>query len=162
VPVSVHMNAGTPDQLREIARRVAGECRAGDVLVLTGELGAGKTTFTQGLAVGLGITDAVTSPTFVISRVHRHPGGGLSLVHVDAYRVGSIGELDDIDLEADLDSSVVAIEWGRGLADDLSPCGLDIVISRSDDPDDDERTVTLTARDARWERVLLDEGQWSS
>lgn len=156
------MIASTPDQLRAIAAKVARGCRAGDVLVLSGELGAGKTTFTQGLAAGLGITDAVTSPTFVISRVHRHPTGGLSLVHVDAYRVDSVGELDDIDLEADLDASVLAIEWGRGLADGLSPHGLDIVISRSDDPDDDERTVALAARDARWEQLLQDEGQWSS
>lgn len=160
--MSVQLHASTADQLRAIAHRVGIECRAGDVLVLSGDLGAGKTTFTQGLASGLGIADAITSPTFVISRVHHHPNGGLSLVHVDAYRVSSIGELDDIDIEADLDASVVVIEWGRGLAEDLSPYGLDIEILRSDAVDDEDRQLTITARDARWEQILLDEERWTS
>lgn len=152
--LSVHLTAATPDELQAIAERLAQGCHGGDVLVLTGQLGAGKTTFTQGLARGLGIDDQVTSPTFVISRVHVHPGDGLSLVHVDAYRVGSGAELDDLDLEADLDGAVVAVEWGRGLAEALSPEGLDIVIGRSDDEHDEERTVTITPRGERWAEQL--------
>ncbi len=147
---SAHLTAATPDELRGIAERIAQGCAGGDVIVLTGDLGAGKTTFAQGLARGLGIQDSVTSPTFVISRVHPHPGHGLTLVHVDAYRLGSLAELEDLDLEADLDRSVVAVEWGRGLAEGLSPEGLDIVIGRSDDESDEERIVSVTARGGHW------------
>jgi len=130
------------------------------VIVLMGELGAGKTTFTQGLARGLGITEPVTSPTFVISRVHPHPTGGVSLVHVDAYRVGSAAELDDLDLEADLSTSVVVVEWGRGLAEDLSPEGLDVAITRSDSDDDERRTLELAGRGPRWTALLADPSRW--
>lgn len=147
---SVHLSATTAEELRSVAQRLAGACVGGDVIVLTGDLGAGKTTFTQGLARGLGIEEHVTSPTFVISRVHPHPAEGLALVHVDAYRLGSFAELDDLDLEADLDRAVVAVEWGRGLAEGLSPEGLDIVLGRSDDESDEERTVSITARGGHW------------
>jgi tRNA threonylcarbamoyladenosine biosynthesis protein TsaE len=147
---SVHLTAATPDELWSAAERIASGCVGGDVLVLSGDLGAGKTTFTQGLARGLGIDEPVTSPTFVISRFHAHPADGLSLVHVDAYRLGSYAELDDLDLEADLDRAVVAVEWGRGLAEGLSPEGLDIEIGRSDDETDEERTVSITARGGHW------------
>lgn len=130
------------------------------MIVLVGELGAGKTTFTQGLARGLGITEPVTSPTFVISRVHPHPTGGVSLVHVDAYRIGSAAELDDLDLEADLSTSVVVVEWGRGLAEELSPEGLDVAIARSDSDDDERRTLELAGRGPRWTALLADPSRW--
>lgn len=156
------LSAPTPDALRLLAQGIGAACVGGDVLVLSGDLGAGKTTFTQGLALGLGIDERVTSPTFVISRVHPHPSGGPALVHVDAYRLGSLGELEDLDLDADLQRSVVVIEWGRGLAETLSPDGLDVVITRSDDPNDDVRTVTLSARGDRWARRVEDESRWSS
>lgn len=154
------LSAPTPDSLRLLAQDIGRLCVGGDVLVLSGDLGAGKTTFTQGLARGLGIDERVTSPTFVISRVHPNPTGGPALLHVDAYRLGSLGELEDLDLDADLESSVVVVEWGRGLAESLSPEGLDVVITRSDDPDDDVRTVTLTSRGERWSRLLSDESGW--
>lgn len=156
------LSAPTPESLRRIAQDIGGSCVGGDVLVLSGDLGSGKTTFTQGLALGLGIDERVTSPTFVISRIHPHPAGGPSLVHVDAYRLGSVGELEDLDLAADLEASVVVVEWGRGLAESLSPEGLDVVITRSDDPDDDVRTVTITPRGDRWTRLLSDEDRWSA
>lgn len=130
--------------------------------MLSGDLGAGKTTFTQGLALGLGIDERVTSPTFVISRVHPHPAGGPALVHVDAYRLGSLGELEDLDLDADLQRSVVVVEWGRGLAESLSPEGLDVIITRSDDPEDDVRSVAIAPRGERWARLLADETRWSA
>lgn len=156
------VSAPSPDSLRHLAQDIGRLCAGGDVLVLSGDLGAGKTTFTQGLALGLGIEERVTSPTFVISRVHPHPSGGPALVHVDAYRLGSLGELEDLDLDADLQRSVVVVEWGRGLAETLSPEGLDVVITRSDDPEDDVRTVTITARGDRWAGLLSDAGRWSS
>ncbi|MEW1979552.1 tRNA (adenosine(37)-N6)-threonylcarbamoyltransferase complex ATPase subunit type 1 TsaE [Citricoccus sp. NPDC079358] len=122
------------------AARLASALRAGDVLILTGELGAGKTTFTQGLGAGLGVREGIISPTFVISRIHpsvvgrsegadgsggvdgsRGTGGeGPDLVHVDAYRLGSAGELSDLDLDATVDRSVTVVEWGRGVAESLA------------------------------------------
>jgi tRNA threonylcarbamoyladenosine biosynthesis protein TsaE len=144
----------TAGRMRELGARLGGRCLGGDVIVLSGELGAGKTTLTQGIAVGLGITDQVTSPTFVIVRVHCHPGAGLDLVHVDAYRLGSVVEMDDLDLESDLDRSVVVVEWGAGLADDLSESRLDVAIDRSQEEDDEAREVVLTAYGHRWIAAL--------
>lgn len=122
----------------------------GDLLVLTGALGAGKTTLTQGIADGLGVRGPVTSPTFVIARVHPSLGGGPDLVHVDAYRLGSALELDDLDLDADLGSSVTVVEWGAGLAEQLSDARLEITLSG-----DDERTARLVAVGGRWSAVLV-------
>ena len=156
----LHLTADTPDELRSIAGRLGALCAGGDVIVLSGDLGAGKTTFTQGLALGLGITEPVTSPTFVISRVHPHPAGGPSLVHVDAYRLGSVAELDDLDLQADLAQSVIVVEWGGGLAEHLSPAGLDIVITRSAFADDERRALAVTARGGRWTGLLANESGW--
>lgn len=154
------LTAATPDDLRAIAEDIGSQCRGGDVIVLSGDLGAGKTTFTQGLARGLGIEEPVTSPTFVISRVHPHPSGGVSLVHVDAYRLGSVAELDDLDLDADLSMSVVVVEWGRGMAEELSPNGLDIVITRSATGEDEQRTVAISGRGDRWSSLLDDADRW--
>ena len=109
--------------------------RAGDLLVLTGELGAGKTTFTQGLGEGLGVREGIISPTFVLVRIHPnlpdgpHPGGP-DLVHVDAYRLGSASEIDDIDLENTLDSSVTVVEWGRDRVEHLSDSRLEVELHR--------------------------------
>ncbi len=102
------------------AARLARELRPGDVLILTGELGAGKTTFTQGLGAGLGVREGIISPTFVLSRIHPSLGDGPDLVHVDAYRLGSAGELSDLDLDTTVDRSVTVVEWGRGLAESLA------------------------------------------
>lgn len=125
----------------------------GDLLVLTGALGAGKTTLTQGIADGLGVRGPVTSPTFVIARVHPSLGGGPDLVHVDAYRLGSALELDDLDLDADLGSSVTVVEWGAGLAEQLSDARLEITLIG-----DDERTVRLVGVGDRWSAVLVSLG----
>ena len=144
----------TADDMRAVGALIGSTCRGGDVLVLSGDLGAGKTTFTQGLATGLGIDERVTSPTFVISRVHANDSGGPGLVHVDAYRVGSALELDDLDLDADLATSVVVVEWGGGLAERLSEERLDIVITRSDDDADEQRVMRLAPHGARWQSAL--------
>jgi tRNA threonylcarbamoyladenosine biosynthesis protein TsaE len=148
---AVH-HAPDADAMRELGRSVAAQLRAGDLVVLTGSLGAGKTTFTQGLGAGLGVRGAVTSPTFVIARVHRSEVGGPALVHVDAYRLGGIDELDDLDLDTSLDQAVTVVEWGEGLAEGLSESRLEVSIVR-DDPDDhrsERRRVEITPVGPRW------------
>ena len=112
-------------------------------MILTGDLGAGKTTLTQGIGQGLGVRGDVTSPTFVISRVHPSLDDGPPLVHVDAYRLGGAAELDDLDLDTDIDDAVTVVEWGEGLAESLSIDRLELSLTRSDD---DVRTLTLTPR----------------
>jgi tRNA threonylcarbamoyladenosine biosynthesis protein TsaE len=128
--------------------RLAAELRAGDLLLLNGPLGAGKTTLTQGIGAGLAVRGAVTSPTFVLARIHPGP---LPLVHVDAYRLRESGiarlELDDLDLDASLEDSVTVVEWGEGLVEGLTEARLDI---RLDRPRDGARTVTVTPVGGRW------------
>ncbi len=152
------------DAMRDLGERLAARLRAGDLLVLVGGLGAGKTTFTQGLGAGLQVRGAVTSPTFVLSRVHPSTVGGPALVHVDAYRLGlGAGDgddlgvvLDDLDLDASLDDAVTVVEWGEGLAERLAEDRLEVRIDRSSDPDDETRVVRLLAVGARWDGVPLD------
>ena len=134
--------------MRGLGRSVAGQLAPGDLIVLTGSLGAGKTTFTQGLGAGLGVRGSVTSPTFVIARVHPSEVGGPALVHVDAYRLGGVAELDDLDLDTSLDQAVTVVEWGGGLAEGLTESRLEVNIVRSDD--DELRRVELTPVGPRW------------
>jgi tRNA threonylcarbamoyladenosine biosynthesis protein TsaE len=135
----------------EVGRRVGRRLRAGDLVILAGELGAGKTTFTQGLAEGLNVRGPITSPTFVIARVHPSLGGGAPLVHVDAYRLGSLAELDDLDLDTSVEDSVTVVEWGEGKAEVLSGQRLEVRIerARADDAEGtdgaDRRVITLVA-----------------
>jgi tRNA threonylcarbamoyladenosine biosynthesis protein TsaE len=136
--------------MRSLGARLAALLTGGDVVVLDGDLGAGKTTMTQGIARGLGVVDAVTSPTFVIARVHATPPQAPALVHVDAYRLGSGAELDDLDLDADVDSSVVVVEWGDGLAQRLAASVLVVRIERPDTDDDETRWVSATGHGPRW------------
>ncbi len=117
-------------ELQDAAEELGSALQAGDLLILTGELGAGKTTFTQGLGRGLGVRGGIISPTFVLVRSHPSLTGGPRLVHVDAYRLDSAEELDDLDLEATLDSSVTVIEWGAGRAEHLAESRLEITIDR--------------------------------
>lgn len=118
----------TAEAMEELGRRIGSDLVAGDVLILTGALGAGKTTFTRGLADGLGVRGPVQSPTFVIARTHPSLVGGAPLVHVDAYRLGSAAELDDLDV--DVPGSVVVVEWGRGMAEELADAWWDIELER--------------------------------
>ncbi|MFI1013651.1 tRNA (adenosine(37)-N6)-threonylcarbamoyltransferase complex ATPase subunit type 1 TsaE [Streptomyces sp. NPDC020965] len=147
----------SPERMRELGQRLAGLLRPGDLVMLTGELGAGKTTLTRGLGAGLGVRGAVTSPTFVIARVHPSLTGGPALVHVDAYRLGGgLDEMEDLDLDISLPESVVVVEWGDGKVEDLSDDRLHVVIHRVvGDTDDDRRDVTLTGFGARWAGVDL-------
>jgi tRNA threonylcarbamoyladenosine biosynthesis protein TsaE len=119
----------TAAEMRDLGERLAGLLRAGDLIVLSGSLGAGKTTLAQGIGAGLGVRGPVTSPTFVIARQHPSLRGGPDLVHADAYRLGSRAEVDDLDLDTDVATSVTVVEWGEGLVEDLAPSFLQIAIS---------------------------------
>ncbi len=142
----------TASQTYDFGRSLAARLHAGDLLILTGDLGAGKTTLTQGIGEGLGVRGAVTSPTFVISRVHPSRGIGPALVHVDAYRLGDSAELDDLDLDTDIDEAVTVVEWGEGLAEALSTDRLELDLHRRDD---DVRELTITPVGARWREFEL-------
>ncbi|MEU2075066.1 tRNA (adenosine(37)-N6)-threonylcarbamoyltransferase complex ATPase subunit type 1 TsaE [Streptomyces sp. NPDC013489] len=142
----------SPQQMQELGRRLAKILRPGDLVMLTGELGAGKTTLTRGLGEGLGVRGAVTSPTFVIARVHPSLVGGPALVHVDAYRLGGgLDEMEDLDLDVSLPESVVVVEWGDGKVEELTDDRLHLLIHRlTGDTDDDRRTVVLRGIGQRW------------
>jgi tRNA threonylcarbamoyladenosine biosynthesis protein TsaE len=136
----------TVEDTRSFGARLATAFRAGDLVILTGPLGAGKTALTQGIGAGLGVSGRVASPTFVIARVH--PGGRVGLVHVDAYRLGSVAEVDDLDLDADLDRSVLVVEWGHGLVEQLSQERLEVQIERA--ADSEVRVVRLLPCGGDW------------
>jgi tRNA threonylcarbamoyladenosine biosynthesis protein TsaE len=138
------------DSMQMLGRRLATLLGPGDVVVCSGALGAGKTTFAQGLAAGLGVSAAVTSPTFVLARTHKTPTG-LSFVHADAYRLGAVAdplaELDALDLDATLDEAVTLVEWGEGLAERLAANRVEV---RIDFVSDDERSIVIDALGRRW------------
>ncbi|MGO4235036.1 tRNA (adenosine(37)-N6)-threonylcarbamoyltransferase complex ATPase subunit type 1 TsaE [Pseudarthrobacter sp. YAF2] len=173
--------ATTAEQTQAFGRHLAEVLQAGDLLVLSGELGAGKTTFTQGLGEGLGVRAGIISPTFVLVRIHPNlpdgpRPGGPDLVHVDAYRLGSVAEIDDIDLENTMDSSVTVVEWGHDRVEHLSESRLEIDLHRAiglgstveaagdegttggpsgsldfdDDDTDEPRTIVLRGYGPRW------------
>jgi tRNA threonylcarbamoyladenosine biosynthesis protein TsaE len=141
--------------MRDLGRRLAPLLRAGDLVVLSGGLGAGKTTLVQGVGEGLDVRGPVTSPTFVIARVHPSLCGGPPLVHVDAYRIGDLAEVDDLDLDATLADSVTIVEWGEGKVEGLTEDRLELRIDRASDADE-TRTVTVTGVGARWDGVRVD------
>jgi tRNA threonylcarbamoyladenosine biosynthesis protein TsaE len=144
----------TAADMRELGRRLGAVLRAGDLVVLSGPLGAGKTTLVQGIGDGMAVRGPVTSPTFVIARVHPALAGGPGLVHVDAYRLGSVAEVDDLDLDASLDDCVTVVEWGEGLVEGLAADRLDVSIEMSPAAADrDWRTVAMTGIGQRWESV---------
>ena len=132
--------------MHEFGLRLARNLKAGDLVLLTGPLGAGKTTLTRGVGEGLNTIGTVSSPTFVIARTHQRENGEAPLVHVDAYRLSSPAEFDDLDI--DLERSITLVEWGRGFTNDLAESWLDIEIDRSSA--DDERIVTVTGHGTGW------------
>ncbi|KZM35091.1 MULTISPECIES: tRNA (adenosine(37)-N6)-threonylcarbamoyltransferase complex ATPase subunit type 1 TsaE [Oerskovia] len=155
------------DATRAFGLALARELRAGDLVMLTGDLGAGKTTLTQGIGTGLGVRGQVASPTFIIARVHPPLADGPYLVHVDAYRLGSLDEVEALDLDASLDESVTVVEWGQDLVESLAEDRLEITIERPrgglgvsvaggepddglDAPEAGVRHVTVRAVGDRW------------
>ncbi len=142
------MKVPTARDMRALGLELAGHLRAGDLVLLTGPLGAGKTALAQGIGAGLGVAERLTSPTFVLAREH---AGRLPVVHVDAYRLSGLAELDDLDLDTPAESAVTLVEWGGGLAESLADGHLLVEIDRSDDPADDTRQVRLTGVGAAWD-----------
>jgi tRNA threonylcarbamoyladenosine biosynthesis protein TsaE len=139
----------TAGDTHALGRALAEVLGPGDLVVLVGPLGAGKTALTQGIGAGLEVREPVTSPTFVIARVHR--GGRVPLVHVDAYRLGSVADVDDLDLDASSAESVTVVEWGQGLVEQLADGHLEVRLDRRDD---DVRTATLVPHGPDWEQRL--------
>ena len=154
LPLPVVAQIPDADAMRALGRSLAPLLRAGDLVIASGGLGAGKTTLTQGLGEGLGVQGPIISPTFVLARVHPSLVGGPALVHADAYRLGGFAELEDLDLEESLADAVTVIEWGAGVAEALAPERLEVAIRRSLDPADETRWVFLTPR-GRWGRGEL-------
>jgi tRNA threonylcarbamoyladenosine biosynthesis protein TsaE len=160
---SVSFVLPTAADTRALGVALADLLRAGDLVVLTGPLGAGKTALAQGMGAGLGVRGEVTSPTFVIARVHRPDparGGRLPMVHVDAYRLGMVAdpraEVDDLDLDADVDVSVTVVEWGEGLVEQLADGYLEVRIDRRDD---ESRLIDLVGHGGDWaDRLCLIDG----
>lgn len=154
----------TADQTRDLGERIGSLLGGGDVLLLIGDLGAGKTTFVQGLARGLGVVGNVTSPTYIIARVHESLGDGPALIHADAYRVNDELDLETIDLDATVEDSVTVVEWGRGRAEALQNERLEIEFDfeeRSDgafDATDEPRLIRLNAVGERWVARLKEAG----
>ncbi|WP_232677687.1 tRNA (adenosine(37)-N6)-threonylcarbamoyltransferase complex ATPase subunit type 1 TsaE [Nocardioides sp. R-C-SC26] len=162
-PLPSRHRISTAAQMRDLGREIAADLRAGDVVVMSGDLGAGKTTLTQGLGAGLGVSGAVTSPTFIIAREHPGTDAGPDLVHVDAYRLGGAAELDDLDLDTSLDRAVTVVEWGEGMAEGLAESRIEIRITRDDGSSDsadgpetldgdEPRIVDILRRGPRWVR----------
>jgi len=155
--LSEELTVATADDMRALGRRLAAALRPGDLVVLSGDLGAGKTTLVQGIGAGLGVRGPVTSPTFVIARVHPSLTGGPALVHADAYRLSSPAEVDDLDLDASLETSVTVVEWGGGLVEGLAADRLDVTIALAPPTavpqlaDQEPRTVRLEGHGPRWD-----------
>ena len=143
------LQISTAEDMHEFGSKLAGILKAGDLVILTGPLGAGKTTFTRGVGEGLKAIGNVSSPTFVIARTHKRENSSVPLVHVDAYRLSSVHEFDDLDI--DIENSIVLVEWGRGFAEALADSWLDIEIERDTTGESDVRTVTVIAHGERFE-----------
>ena len=158
----MQLEIDTPEHMAELGARIARQLKAGDLVALNGELGAGKTTLTRGLGDQLGVRGSVTSPTFVLARTHRRIGGGAPLVHVDAYRLGSAAELDDLDI--DWSASIVVVEWAAGMLDGVAehwieidirrPTGASVAIADGEEPVE-PRFVTITGHGSRWRDLRL-------
>lgn len=133
----------------QLGRCLARICQPGDLIILSGDLGAGKTTLTRGLGEGLGVRGAVTSPTFVVARRHPHPQGGTELIHVDAYRLGSRAEIDDLDLLDAADNAITVVEWGADRVEHLCENRLHIDMREFED-DPQARQVILRPTGPRW------------
>lgn len=154
--VPIHLSVPSVDDMHELGRKLARLTQAGDLIVLTGELGVGKTQLAQGIGEGLDVIGAVISPTFVLSRIHRSQVGGPMLVHVDAYRLTSRNEIDDLDLEEQMPLAVTVVEWGGRLTEHLSDDRLEVFIQYSPQLDDETRQISITPVGSRWDSLVVD------
>ena len=170
-PATVTVDVESPDDTRDVGERLAHLLRAGDLVMLSGGLGAGKTTLTQGIGRGLGVRGQVSSPTFIVARVHRGQNGGPALIHADAYRITDLDDLETLDLDSSLDEAVTVVEWGEGKTESLSDNRLEVNVHREtggsasttgsvvdlSDMDDGHRTITITGYGPRWAELA---DQW--
>jgi len=149
----MRFQVANPEQMHELGIQIAAELQAGDLVLLNGPLGAGKTTLTRGIGEGLGAQGTVQSPTFVLARTHK-TSKGPKLVHVDAYRLGSAMELDDLDIN--FPQSIVVVEWARDYVDGIAESWLAVEIDRSSE--DEQRRVSIQGFGARWQGVAIATG----
>jgi tRNA threonylcarbamoyladenosine biosynthesis protein TsaE len=146
--MTVDIRTSSPDETLLLGRRFAALLTAGDIVALSGRLGAGKTLFVSGVANGLGIPARITSPTFLIEKIYRD--GFLPLIHADVYRLGSVGEFEDLELADEGADGAVLIEWGDAIADSLPP---DHLVIRFE-IDGDDRMISFEPHGAWSERDL--------
>jgi tRNA threonylcarbamoyladenosine biosynthesis protein TsaE len=165
--VAVRVDVHTPDEMRELGRKLAGSLRAGDVVLLRGPLGAGKTTLAQGIGDGLNVRGPITSPTFVLARVHPALSEGPPLVHVDAYRLQDWDDLETLDIEATLDEAVTVVEWGEGLVEGLADDRIEVRIHRTaagrpGDTEQADSQIAADTPDLRWVEIIGVGRRWSA
>ena len=165
---SFEVRTSDADQTRDLGADLGRLLRAGDLVMLSGGLGAGKTTLTQGIGVGMGVRGRVASPTFIVARVHPSLRGGPDLIHADAYRITDLGDLETLDLDSSLDEAVTVVEWGEGKTEAMSPERLVIDVRRAEGGqacrdghvidleymDDGMRSIVLHAHGSRWNGIL--------
>ena len=165
---SFEVRTSGADQTRDLGADLGRLLRAGDLVMLSGGLGAGKTTLTQGIGVGMGVRGRVASPTFIVARVHPSLRGGPDLIHADAYRITDLGDLETLDLDSSLDEAVTVVEWGEGKTEAMSPERLVINVRRAEGGqacrdghvidleymDDGMRSIVLHAHGSRWNGIL--------
>lgn len=163
--MSFTITVNSSEQTRAAGEQLAKHLRRGDLVMLSGGLGAGKTTFTQGIGSGLQVKGRVSSPTFIVARVHPSLVGGPDLIHADAYRIKDLTDLETLDLDSTLDQAITVIEWGEGKTEQLSADRLEIEIHREQggiatssdgvvdlaEMDDGKRTITIRPLGKRWE-----------
>lgn len=158
---SLELISPDAETTRNLGEALGRHLQAGDVVLLDGNLGAGKTTFVQGVSRALDVKGRVTSPTFIVARTHRARAAGPSLVHVDAYRLEDALDLETIDLEDSLPESITFIEWGRGKVEGLAPERLEIELLRpaelvAEDPEREVRRLRFIPYGANWRRRLAE------
>lgn len=165
---SYAVDTSDADQTRALGEALGRVLAAGDLVMLSGGLGAGKTTLTQGIGVGMGVRGRVASPTFIVARVHTTLGGGPDLIHADAYRITDLNDLETLDLDSSLDEAVTVVEWGEGKTEAMSEERLAIEVRRRrggqaqrdgdvidlEHMDDGRRRIILRAHGHRWDGVL--------
>jgi len=150
----IELKIATAKDMQALGSTLACLIYPGDLIILSGELGVGKTQLAKGIGAGLRVDTPVISPTFVLSRIHRSTGDGPMMVHVDAYRLTSRNEIDDLDLEAQMPVAVTVVEWGNGIAEHLCEDRLEIEIQYSVKLDDETRQVSIVPTGSRWDNFI--------